>query len=346
MPKKNYEVYEVVKGYYRAKRSYFATNKAFIAEGAICQLVEEITVRPRIPLVKKYLYAQGCLQRLASFQKLFDDNVLQEVEAPSDEFINEWVREPSSLKTLRKKLDKLQEKIRLYLKIEDKFNTLATWSFYSKGNAKAATQKEEKAFQNNPEKVLKETVLRGGMKAKPGGAHKNRSLRTTPACNEDRWMQDETTLLSNGIEEEERASFSEQEKILLKLIQEVANMYDCPDEILCLIKKDFGIEKQDKHCDYLTGEPISIQEFCKNEHHSKTNGVEFCHINPLLQSATNVNNVTIGTCSANRMQGGYTIEQHFKTFVGYAIRNDTFESWYADVLKQENKLTPNSLELF
>lgn len=337
MANKKKNIKQNVLGYYRAERSYFANAKAFIAEGAICQLVEEITVRPRKPLVKKYLYVQGCLQRLASFQKLFDDNVLQEVEAPSEEFINDWIREPSSLKTLRENIENLQKEIGRFLGIPN-FATLTTWGGYSKGNTEAATQKEEKAFQNNTEKVLKETVLRGGMKAKPGGAHKNRSLRTTPACNEDRWMKDETTLLANGIKEEERASFSEQEKILLKLVQEVANMYDCPDEILCLIEKDFDIKKQGIHYDYYgTYKPISIQEFCKNEHHSKTNGLEFCHINPSLQNATNVDNVTIGTCSGNRMQGGYTIEQHFKTSVGYAIRNGTFESWYADVLKQEVK---------
>ena len=152
MPKKNYEVYEVVKGYYRAKRSYFATNKAFIAEGAICQLVEEITVRPRIPLVKKYLYAQGCLQRLASFQKLFDDNVLQEVEAPSDEFINEWVREPSSLKTLRKKLDKLQEKIRLYLKSKTNLIHWQLGLFILKATLRLQLKKKKRLFKTIPKK--------------------------------------------------------------------------------------------------------------------------------------------------------------------------------------------------
>jgi len=62
------------------------------------------------------------------------------------------------------------------------------------------------------------------------------------------------------------------------------------------------------HRDYVTDEAISYNLFEKNTHHGKVKGLELCHIDPTIPFCTFAENLTIGTCPSNRMQGGYTLK--------------------------------------
>ena len=82
-------------------------------------------------------------------------------------------------------------------------------------------------------------------------------------------------------------------------------MQDCPEEIRSYLHSELGITQTQVLCDYLRIEqPLSFYGFKMNEHHSKTKGLEFCHLDPSIARTTFSENITIGSSRSNRQQGG------------------------------------------
>jgi len=304
----------IEKTYYKFNKSYFIGSSSLACESAIgiLEVTKNYHKRTGKPIKDTIRFRyQGSLSHTSN-KKYIDDlltsGVLIEIEKPSDEFLNEWVYCPESLSRKRFILENAKL---TFPTLEDVFKTLRTWIFSTKGSS-CINKSEENKFQKNKEKVLEDTTLRGGMKAKPGKSHKNRSLRTTPEHNQEKWSNDDTTLLPNGIKADERASFSEMEKIFDKVISQFISMYDCPSDVIEYFETNCGIEKGEILIDYINKTPISITLFEQNTHHAKVKGLELCHIDPSLKYATRAENLCIGSCDSNRFQGGYALEDKEK----------------------------------
>lgn len=253
------------------------------------------------------------------FLTVMSMGVLEETKV-SDEFIRENIILTEEYQNIKKVLVNAKKKLPQYSKI---FKTIGTWAFSPKGSS-ASKIEEETVFQSNPEKVLESTVLRDGMKAKPGDAVMNRgTLRHGPYVTEEEeemWANDDTTILPYGIRKDDYASQSEQVKIFTKLIGQVCSMEDCPQDFKDFFKNEMGVvSKNEPLRDYLPSidrktrkslgySKLYFKDFDKNQHHSKENGLEFCHIDPWQDFPTNVDNITIGSSEANRRQGGYPLD--------------------------------------
>jgi hypothetical protein len=162
------------------------------------------------------------------------------------------------------------------------------------------------------------------MKAKPGCYVMNRGLTRNgvfvTSDEESVWLKDTSTLLPYGIRQSDYASQSSQVMIFEKLISQTISMEDCPDNFREFFECELGITKDSQPLqDYLRyvdpktmvdhGFPkLYFSDFMKNQHHSKENGLELCHLDPTKEFTTSVDNITIGSSRANRIQGGYSIE--------------------------------------
>jgi len=267
------------------------------------------------------VYVQGRTTPLKNeiFSTVMSMGLLVETEV-SDEFIRENVILNEDYQNIKKVLTRAAKVLSQYSKV---LKTIKTWVFSPKGSS-ASKIEEEIDFQSNPEKVLKLTVLRDGMKAKPGDAVMNRgTFRHGPYVTKDDeeiWLNDDTTILPYGIRQDDYASQSEQVRIFMKVIGQVCSMEDCPQDFKDFFNDELGIVvKNEPHRDYLPsidrktrktlGYPkLYFKDFDKNQHHSKENGLEFCHIDPWQEFPTNVDNITIGSSEANRRQGGYPLD--------------------------------------
>ena len=99
------------------------------------------------------------------------------------------------------------------------------------------------------------------------------------------------------------------------MLCQVLSMSDCPKEFSDYFGQ-YGYEKLSNGLnDYLYHTPLFFEDFKKNTHHGKVKGLEFCHIDPEIQRPTVVDNVTIGSCESNRLQGGYSKETMRKVFL-------------------------------
>lgn len=232
----------------------------------------------------------------------------------------------SELIQLKKIISKAKKKLKQYLSV---LETIEKWAFLPKGS-KAVKIQIEIEFQKNPNKVLSKTILGEGNKAKPGCYVMNRGLTRNGiyATKDDEsiWLNDKTTLLPYGIRQSDYASQSEMVKIYKKLIQQVCSMEDCPQDFKDFFSVELSIIPDDKPFrDYIRlidretrqdmGYPkLYFLDFEKNQHHSKENGLELCHLDPWMEFTTNSDNITIGSSRANRIQGGYPIWYIQETF--------------------------------
>jgi hypothetical protein len=237
----------------------------------------------------------------------------------NDDFIKEHILLNNEYVNIKNILSKSKKSLPKYKNI---LKTIEKWAFIPKGSS-AANIEDEIKFQDNPEKVLKYTILGDGMKAKPGDVHMNRGTqRHGPyVIDEDinEWLNDSSTLLPYGIRKSDYAPQSEQVKIFKKIIGQIISMEDCPIEFKSFFEKELNIiATPEPFLDYITlvdkktrkhlGYPkLLFSDFEQNKHHSKENGLEFCHLDPWLEFPTVEENITIGSCRANRLQGGYPI---------------------------------------
>jgi hypothetical protein len=126
-----------------------------------------------------------------------------------------------------------------------------------------------------------------------------------------------------GIREEDFALPSEQNKILIELLEQIFNSKNappCPDKLR--IKYGLNIIPNSHKCRWCS-EIINIdnlnQEYCSKEH-----SINLCHRNP--EVGTKPGNVYFGHCSCNREQGGYSEEQHIE----FAIRLAKYNPLYRE----------------
>lgn len=275
----------------------------------------------------KQIHIQGRLRGINHdvFSVILCMGVLVETDC-SDEFIYENVILNDGYKKIQKVVSKSKKQLPKYSK---QLETIHRWVFRAKGSA-ASNIEEEINFRNNSEKILKSTNLREGIKAKPGDVHMNRGTeRHGPFVSEEDckiWLTDETSILPYGIRKSDYATQSEQVKIYNKIIQQVCSMEDCPQDFRDFFNTELGIVPDNKPFrDYLRlidretrkdmGYPkLYFSDFEKNQHHSKENGLELCHLDPWMEFPTNSDNVTIGSSRANREQGGSPLWFKKETF--------------------------------
>ena len=286
---------------YNGKKKVFAKNQVIVSIGP-----------------KKYL-AQGRRQSFNNslIKKMIKMGVIDKIFNLTEEYIKENVIGCEEYYKVIKIHSEANKELKKYCKV---LNTLSTWVFLAKGS-NAITVEQEIKFQENPKIILDKTILRNGIKSKPGQDVMNRGLyRNGPFVDVDSgWESDETTLLPYGIRKSDYATMSEQIKIYKKLVSQIVSMEDCPDEFRLFFEEKLNIVKSDEPFrDYLplidsnTRENLGcpklyFSDFDKNGHHSKEKGLELCHIDPFVEFTTNVENVTIGSSRANRLQGGYPI---------------------------------------
>ena len=195
-------------------------------------------------------------------------------------------------------------------------------SFHSKGNQFCATFDKYNKYKNGTKTSKLERT---------GDPIFNRSVRHSPPISKTFTREDFEKSPSYpapiGIREEDFALPSEQNKILIELLNQIfscKNAPECPEEI----KSEIGLTiKPKSHTCLWCGEIMDIselnQEYCSKEH-----SINFCHRIPEL--GTKMGNVYIGHCSCNREQGGYSEEQR----VEQIIRLAKYNSYYREKILQ------------
>lgn len=294
--------------YYKVVKSFITGQKSYVIENSIIVFQQVPTKKSFITQI--HCQGQDSLLSIDKFNVLLNNGLLEELQLTPElsNIINEYVIEPEKYSTIK---DWINEFIKTYPQYEKQFNTLSTWIFQAKGSP-ASTLSEEVSFQKDKDKVLIETILRSGMKAKPGSPHKNRGTRQTQVSNIQKWEMDDTTLLPNGIRKSDQCGFSETIKLFESRLIDILSIIDIPQEI-----KDYWATKgytpgEFYLVDYYYKTPIYWNFFESNTHHSKVKGLEFCHIDTELEFATTADNTTIGTSESNRHQGGYSNEFTFR----------------------------------
>jgi hypothetical protein len=296
--------------YYKAKRTEFVGPKNQIIENSILIIQTLSDKKGNNRYIVEYQGALNPIKNSVIINNIFSKpDFLIEIEKPSDEFILNYVKMPNSLKIKKKNFEKLSKEFQIYRRV---FATINLWVFSTKGSA-AVNSKTEHEFRKDPSKILSNTLVFGdGIKSKPGSFNPNRSLRTSPIGNIEKWENDNTTLLPNGIKSQESATFTEIEKMLDKRLQELCNIHDTPENLIKRIEELFGIKKNRIHRTNYWQRKVSFFDFEKNNHHAKLKGLELCHHNPELEYSTTAENTYIGTCEENRQQGGYGLDSTWK----------------------------------
>ena len=195
-------------------------------------------------------------------------------------------------------------------------------SFYAKGNQFCATFDKYNKYKSGTKTSKLERI---------GDPIFNRSVRHSPPISKTFTREDFEKSYSYpapiGIREEDFALPSEQNKILIELLNQIfscKNAPECPEEI----KSEIGLTiKKNSHMCLWCGEIMDIselnQEYCSQEH-----SINFCHRIPEI--GTKIGNVYIGHCSCNREQGGYSEEQR----VEQIIRLAKYNSYYREKILQ------------
>ena len=196
-------------------------------------------------------------------------------------------------------------------------------SFHSKGNQFCATIDKYFKYKSDPKTSKLERI---------GDAIFNRSVRHSPPISKTFSRADFEKCASFpapiGVREEDFAWPSEQNEILIELLNQIfscKNAPECPEEFI----SNLGLTiKANTHVCLWCGEVMDIselnQEYCSKEH-----SINFCHRIPEL--GTKKGNVYIGHCSCNREQGGYSEEQR----VNQIIRLAKFNSSYKEKILKE-----------
>ena len=226
--------------------------------------------------------------------------------------ISEFGIKSISIKTLKKHFKGNNENI---LKAIEKAEQD---SFISKGNQFCITIGEFDKYKNDN---------KTGKLERKGDPMFNRSTRHSPPISKTFMRKDFEKSSSFpapiGIREEDFALPSEQNEILIELLNQIfscKNAPECPEEIKC--KLGLSIIP-DSHMCLWCGQVMDIlelnQEYCSNEH-----SINFCHRIPEL--GTKKGNVYIGHCSCNREQGGYSEEDRINQIIRLAKNNSSYRA--------------------
>jgi hypothetical protein len=190
-------------------------------------------------------------------------------------------------------------------------------SFHSKGNQFCATIDKYNKYKADPKTSKLERI---------GDHIFNRSVRHSPPISKTFTREDFEKCASYpapiGVREEDFAWPSEQNQILIELLNQIfscKNAPECPQEII----SELGLTiKANSHMCLWCGEVMDIselnQEYCSKEH-----SINFCHRIPEI--GTKKGNVYIGHCSCNREQGGYSEEQRVEQIIRLAKYNPSYK---------------------
>ena len=266
-----------------------------IPEGSVIAVIsqnEEVVVfyhqgHGKTKLDKKYF------DSIQKMEKEFDEKFIREWVIP-DETYHKTFRQISKLKKLFSTNDRIIKWIEKICK--DVINT---------GGSSAITGEEYHNFEiSNANWDL-------GFTTKPFEWRENRSGRTTvvPTPTRIQEFEDKTNLdlLPLGIKEFDKCSYSEQVKLIRKLLCEFSGVNGLPENFKQeMIKLGFEIS-QTPHFDYMELDyHIRLEDIDSNTHHGKEKGIEFCHFDP--KGGTNASNVTLGLSKSNRAQSGNSVE--------------------------------------
>jgi hypothetical protein len=187
-------------------------------------------------------------------------------------------------------------------------------SFHSKGNQSCATIDKYHNYISDPKTSKLERI---------GDPIFNRSVRLD-------FEKSPSYPAPIGIREEDFAFPSEQNEIIIELLNQIfscQNAPECPKEII----SELGLNiKPNSHICLWCGHGINIselnQEYCSKEH-----SINFCHRTPEL--GTKKGNVYFGHCSCNREQGGYSELEHIEQTIRLAKAK--YNSSYREKILQE-----------
>lgn len=277
------------------------------------------------------------IKNQVQIDNLINSPSVKVIDKPSDDVLNSYVFRPKELVILTKKFNSVAKKFKDFSEL---FKAVGMWVMFTKGSP-AVNIKEEEKFRENPEKVLMETKNFGkGIKAKPGAAHANRALRTSPIANSEEWEKDPTSLFAYGIKKNESMTFQHQISLFNKLIQTIIDIHDTPDDLREKLCEVFGKTKgEDYRTEYYL-EKLSINKFKDNQHHNKVKGCELMHVDPSIEFVSVPDNLSIGTSEENRHQGGYSFEFTYKKLLIRKI----YKKGYSNNPEYLNTLSLDELE--
>lgn len=190
-------------------------------------------------------------------------------------------------------------------------------SFHSKGNNSCITIEKYNEFATESTHSKLERI---------GDPIFNRSVRHSPPISKtftrENFEQSSSYPAPIGIREEDFALPSEQNEILIELLNQIfscENAPICPEEIVTELNLSIN---PNSHTCLWCGEILNIlklnQEYCSIEH-----TINFCHRIP--EVGTKRGNVYIGHCSCNREQGGYSEEERVIQVIRLAKCNPHFK---------------------
>jgi hypothetical protein len=189
-------------------------------------------------------------------------------------------------------------------------------SYHSKGNNSCITVERYNQYNTNKSTSKLERI---------GDPVFNRSVRHSPPISKtfsrEDFEQSPSYPAPIGIRESDFALPSEQNEILIELLNQFFNCKnapECPEEI----KNELGLTiNQNSHLCLWCGELIDIsdlnQTYCSKEH-----SINFCHRIPEL--GTKKGNVYLGHCNCNREQGGYSEEERVNQIIRLAKSNPSY----------------------
>ena len=189
-------------------------------------------------------------------------------------------------------------------------------SFHSKGNQFCATMDKYNKYKIDPKINKLERI---------GDPIFNRSVRHSPPISKSFTREDFENSPSFpapiGVREEDFALPSEQNEILIELLNQIfscKNSPECPEEIRIELGLTINVNS---HMCLWCGEVMDIselnQDYCSKEH-----SINFCHRIP--EVGTKKGNVYIGHCSCNREQGGYSEEERIEQIIRLAKTNPSY----------------------
>jgi len=190
-------------------------------------------------------------------------------------------------------------------------------SFHSKGNIFCVKINDYNNYKAEPKTSKLERL---------GDPIFNRSVRHSPPISKtftrDNFEKCASYPAPIGVREEDFAWPSEQNEILVELLNQIfscKNAPECPEEI----RSELGLTiTANSHMCLWCGEVMDIselnQEYCSKEH-----SINFCHRIP--EVGTKKGNVYIGHCSCNREQGGYSEEHRIEQIIRLAKTNTSYK---------------------
>jgi hypothetical protein len=274
---------------------------------------ETYTIRP-FNKYRKYIFEITDIK--SYFNVLKNDKTYVYVDGyPGDKIeINEFFIEKIDIISLKKHFKNNNDLIALLDKAKQD-------SYNSKGNQFCINFKNYDNYKNNKnnEKTLERV----------GDAIFNRSSRHTyPIKNTYSRKDFEKSLgfpAPVGINIEDFAFPSEQNKIFKELITQIFNCLNAPI-VPEKIQNELNIRiTPNSHKCLWCGIIVDInnlkQEYCSIEH-----TINFCHKDPAI--GTKLNNVYIGHCVCNREQGGYSEIERVKQIIRLCKNNDNYKKLF------------------